>query len=124
MYDKPQFEIPEAMRDIAERNVEQARTAYMQWMNMARQAQSMLTKSSGAVAETALEMQSRILKFTEQNMESGFACAQELSKARDVKEYLEIQTRHTQRQVQSYAQQAQELGGLMSEAAQKDNQKS
>lgn len=124
MYDKPQFEIPEAMRDIAERNVEQARTAYSQWMNMARQAQDMLTKSSGAVAETAIEMQSRVLKFAEQNMESGFTCAQELSKARDVKEYLEIQTRHTQRQVQSYAQQAQEMGRLMSEAAQKANPKS
>ena len=37
MYDKPQFEIPEAVRELAERNVDQARTAYNQFMEMARQ---------------------------------------------------------------------------------------
>ena len=36
-----------------------------------------------------------------------------------LKEYLEIQSRYTQRQMQSYAEQAQELGRLMTEAAQK-----
>ena len=30
MNDMPQFEIPEAVRDLAERNVEQARSAYSQ----------------------------------------------------------------------------------------------
>ena len=28
MYEKPQFEIPETVRELAERNVEQARSAY------------------------------------------------------------------------------------------------
>ena len=37
MYDKPQFEFPEAVRELAERNVEQARSAYNQFMDMARQ---------------------------------------------------------------------------------------
>ena len=30
MYEKPQFEIPETVRELAERNVEQARSAYSQ----------------------------------------------------------------------------------------------
>ena len=36
MADLPQFEIPEAMRDMAERNVDQARSAYGQFLEMAR----------------------------------------------------------------------------------------
>jgi len=123
MYDKPQFEIPETMRDIAERNVEQSRSAYQQFMDMARQAQDMVTKSSGALTEAALDIQTRAMKFAEQNMDAGFACAQELAKARDLKEYFEIQTRHTQKQAQAYAQQAQELGRLMGEAAHKASPK-
>ncbi|MGH6814797.1 MAG: phasin family protein [Hyphomicrobiaceae bacterium] len=119
MYDKPQIEIPETMRDMAERNVEQARTAYQQFMNMARQAQDMVVKSSGALTEATLEIQTRAMKFAEQNMDAGFAAAQELAKARDLKEYFDTQTRHTQKQAQAYVQQAQELGRLMADAAQK-----
>ena len=52
-------------------------------------------------------------------MEAGFTFAFDLSRARDLKEYLEIQQRFAQKQMQAYAQQAQELGKLLSEAAQK-----
>ncbi len=48
MYDKPQFEIPEAVRELAERNVEQARSAYSQFMEMTRRVQDTLAKSGGA----------------------------------------------------------------------------
>jgi phasin len=124
MYDKPQLEIPEAVRHMAERNVDQARSAYNQFMDMARQAQSMVAKASGSMAETALEIQSRALRYAEQNMDAGFQCASELARARDLKEYLEIQSRHAQKQMQSYAQQAQELGRMLAEAAQKAQTKS
>jgi phasin len=119
MYDKPQLEIPEAVRQMAERNVDQARSAYNQFMDMARQTQTMVAKASGSVAETALEIQSRALRYAEQNMDAGFQCASELARARDLKEYLEIQTRHAQKQMQTYAQQAQELGRMLAEAAQR-----
>jgi phasin len=119
MYDKPQLEIPEAVRHMAERNVDQARSAYSQLMDMARQTQTMVAKAQGSMAETALEIQSRALRFAEQNMDAGFQCASELARARDLKEYLEIQSRHAQKQMQSYAQQAQELGRMLAEAAQK-----
>jgi phasin len=119
MYDKPQFEFPEAVRELAERNVEQARSAYNQFMDMARRVQDTLSKSQGAMATGVVELQSRVAKFAEENMEASFAFASDLSRARDLKEYLEIQQRFAQKQMQSYAQQAQELGKLLSEAAQK-----
>jgi phasin len=119
MYDKPQFEFPEAVRELAERNVEQARSAYNQFMDMARRVQDTVAKSQGAMATGAMELQTRVAKFAEENMEASFAFASDLSRARDLKEYLEIQQRFAQKQMQSYAQQAQELGKLLSEAAQK-----
>jgi phasin len=119
MPDMPQMEIPDAVRQLAERNLEQARSAYTQFMDMVRQAQDMLTKSSGVMTDAALEVQGRMMRFTEQNIEAGFSFASELARARDMREYFEIQSRHAQRQMQTYAQQAQELGRLLAEAAQK-----
>ncbi len=119
MSDKPQFEFPEAVRELAERNVEQARTAYNQFIDMARKVQETLAKSQGAMTSSAVEMQSQVAKFAEENIQSSFAFASDLSRARDLKEYLEIQQRYAQKQMQSFAHQSRELGKLMSEAAQK-----
>lgn len=119
MPETPNFEIPEAMRDLAERNVEQARNAYNQFAEMARQAQEAVTKSSGAVAGNALEIQNKTLRFAQDQVDASFKLASELARARDVKEYFDIQARFAQRQMQSYTDQAQELGRLMANMAQK-----
>jgi phasin len=119
MYDKPGYEIPEAMRQMAEQNVDQARTAYNQFLDIVRKAQEMMTQSSGAMTKSAMEIQTQVMRYTQANIEAGFQFAAELARARDAKEYVEIQTRHAQRQMQTYAQQAQDIGRLMAEAAQK-----
>ena len=119
MYDKPQFEIPEAVRELAERNVEQARSAYNQFVDMARKVQDTVTQSQGAMTSGAVEVQTQIAKFAEENIQASFAFASDLASARDLKQYIEIQQRYAQKQMQAYAHQAQELGKLMSEAARK-----
>lgn len=119
MADMPNLEIPTAVRDIAEKNLEQMRSGYEQFMDMTNRAQEMVAKSQGAMAQSALEIQSRAMRYTQENMQAGFALAAELARARDVKEYLEIQSRHAQRQMQIYAEQAKELSRMMAEAAQK-----
>jgi phasin len=124
MYEKSQLEIPEAVRQMTERNLDQARAAYTQFMDVAKKAQDMVAKSSGAMAESAVDIQQKIFRVTEQNMEAGFQLATELARARDLKEYLEIQSRHAQKQMQTYAQQAQEIGRMMADAAQKAQPKS
>jgi phasin len=113
------FEIPEAARDMAERTVEQARVAYTQFVEAAQRAQEMMTRSSGAMTQSAIEIQAKTMRYAQQNMESGFELAMELARARDMKEYFEIQTRHAQRQIQRYTAQSQELAQMMTEAARK-----
>jgi phasin len=118
-YKGPQMEIPDTVRQAAERNVEQSRTAYTQFMSMAKQAQDLVAKSSGTMTETTMQIQNRAMKFAEQNVDAGFAFASDLAKAKDLKEFLEIQTKHAQKQMQAYTQQAQELGQLITDAAKK-----
>ena len=119
MIDIPKYEIPEAVRDLAERNIDQARQAYNKFLEMARQAQQTLAHSHDAMSANAMQLQSRAAKFAEENINASFDFAAELAKARDLKEYLEIQTKHAQAQMKTFATQTQELGRLMAEAAQK-----
>jgi hypothetical protein len=119
MSDAPQFEIPESVRELAERNVAQARSAYQQFMDMARQAQEMVAKSQGAMAAGALEIQLRAMKYAEENVDAGFRFATDLSRARDLQEVFEVQQRHMQRHMQNFASQAQELGRMMAATAEK-----
>ena len=123
MADIPKMEIPEAVRAAAEKNLEQARGAYGQMLDMMRKSQEQLTRSSETMTETALDLQGKMLRFTEENLDAGFKLAGELARARDMKDYFEIQNRHAQRQMQIYGLQAQELGRLMAESAQKSQPK-
>lgn len=114
------FEIPQQMRDLAEKNVEQARAAYGQFMDAITQAIGMWSKAMPANEMTSgfKVVQDRATRFARQNAEAGFALASDLANAKDIQEVLALQSRYAQTQMQAYALQAQELGRLMAEAAQ------
>ena len=114
------FEISQQMRDIAEKNVEQARAAYDQFMGAMTQAVDMWSKatSSNEMTSGFKAVQERATSFAKQNAEAGFALASALAKAKDIQEVLALQSRYAQAQMQAYALQAQELGQLMVQAAQ------
>jgi hypothetical protein len=61
-------------------------------------------------------VQERAIQFAKENAEAGFALASELAQAKDLQEVLRLQSNFAQKQMQSYARQAQELGRLMAEA--------
>ncbi len=121
MAETKQTEIPEEMRELAAQNIDQARAACVQLMDAARKAQDMMKTiiPPNPVAEGISEVQERAMRFTQQNLEAGFSLAHELAKARDLAEALQIQSRHAQLQMHAYALQAQELGALVTAAAQK-----
>ena len=121
MADYPQFEIPMPMRELAGNNVEQARAAYGQYMDMARAAQDMIGSMVPSNPMTAgiKDAQNRSMRFAQQSVDAMFALASELTRAKDFKQVLEIQGRHAQTQMQAYSSQAQELGRRMADMAQK-----
>jgi phasin len=116
----PRLEFPAQMRELAERNVEQARTACGQFMDAARKAQDVISTMvpDNPITASVKQIQERTMQFTQQNMDASFSLASELAKAKDFQQMLEIQSRHAQLQMAAYSTQAKELGRLMSEAAQ------
>ena len=117
MADNPPFEIPPQLRELAEKNIEQARAAYGQFMDFLTQAMDALSKApSKAMTSGFRAVQERAIVFAKENAEGSFALASELARAKDVQEVLTLQSRYVQAQIQSYAFQSQALGRLIADA--------
>jgi hypothetical protein len=117
MGDTPSFEIPPQLREMAEKNVEQARAAYGQFMDFLSQAMNTWSKgpaTGGAAGFKAV--QDRAVGFAKENAERSFNLASEIARAKDVQEVLTLQSRYAQTQMQLFAVQAQQLSWLMADA--------
>ena len=111
------FEMPQQLRELAERNVEQARVAYTQFMDAMTQAMSVWSRAPSNVMTSGFrDVQELAIRFAKENAEAGFTLASELANAKDIQGVITLQSRYAQTQLQSYARQAQELGQLMAEA--------
>ena len=120
MVSRSPFEVPEPIRELAEKNVAQARAAYGQFMDAMAQGVEIWSRAmpSNEVTAGFKVAQERAIRFAKQNAEACFALASELANAKNIQDMLAIQSRYAQTQMQAYALQAQELGRLMAEATQ------
>lgn len=109
------MEIPQDMREYVVKNIDQARAACKQLMDATAKVQDMmkaLTPANPALAGLG-EVTERAMRFTQQNLDANFSLAEELAKAKDLAEMLQIQNRHAQLLLHAYTLQAQELGSLV-----------
>ena len=107
MTDKPSFEIPPQLRELAEKNIEQARAAYGQYMDFLTQAMNAWSGApSNAMTSGFKAVQERAIGFAKNNAEAGFALANELNKAKALQDVLKLQSSFAQKQMESYARQA------------------
>jgi hypothetical protein len=94
MVEKQPFEIPQHLRELAEKNVEQARGAYAQFMDAMAQAISAWSAvPSNLMTSSFKVVQERAIQFAKENAEAGFALASDLTKAKDIQDVLTLQSR-------------------------------
>ena len=116
------FEIPATVRDLASKSVDQAREAYNRFLEAARQAHDVVTKLTDVITSGApREINEKAVRYTEANLQANFELAQRLVHAKDLKEALDIQSQFARQQMETFAQQAQELSRLLAQSAQKAN---
>jgi len=105
------FEVPNEMRDFAERSVEQARKAFEGFLSVAQRATGVAgeeTSESGAKSVGA-----HVLSYTERNVNAAFDLAQKLVKAKDPQEALALQSEYLRTQLGVLQEQAKELGSVL-----------
>ena len=101
------FEVPNELRDFAERSVEQARKAFEGFLTVAQ-------RSAGAVGDAgagngAKSFAAHVLSYTEQNVNAAFDLANKLVKAKDPQEVFALQSEYLKSQVAALQTQAKEI---------------
>ena len=120
MVDNP-FEIPQAMRDVAEQNLKQAHAAYEQLMAFVTKAMDAWIGEMPANPMTAgfKDAQDRALEIAMENADSAFTFAGEVCNAQTLQDIVTLQTQFAQDRMQAFVTQTQELQRLMGETLQK-----
>ena len=113
------FEIPEQIRDLAEKSVNRAEEAYKGFIDAAHKAQTMMKESSENVTSNTKDLHDKAFSIATQNMQANFDLAAQLIKAKDIKEALDIQSEFTKKQMETFSQQAQDISKIMGNVAQK-----
>lgn len=111
------FQIPENVRELAERNVAEARQTYERFTGLAREAGQPLARAHGEMAASAIELQSAALGFAEDHIAAGLDFAARMARAGDMAELLKLQAEFAQAQVDAVNRQSQDLCRMLAEAA-------
>jgi phasin len=113
----PQFEISPDMRTMAERSVEQARTAFNTYMSAAQGAAQSVEGRTKAAQAGAQDVTKKAIGYAEQNVAAAFAFAQQVVHARDLQDFVRLQNEFIQAQMRALTEQAKDLGQTASNAA-------
>ena len=120
MADNP-FEIPQALRQVSEQNVKQARAAYEQLMEFMTKAMGswMGAVPSNPMTAGLQHMHDRAMKIAMENAEAAFTFGGKMSSAQTPQEILALQGQFAQHRMQAFAAQTQQLCSAIAEAFQK-----
>ena len=120
MADNP-FEIPQALRDVSEQNLKQARAAYEQLIEFITKAVGAWTGAlpSNPMAAVFKDVQDRALEIAKENAESAFTFAGKISNVRTPQDIVTLQTQFAQDRMQAFVTQTQQLFSVIEEATQK-----
>lgn len=111
------FEIPDQMRDMADKSVEQAKKALGEYLDATQQAVAKAEGSARTVREGAAEVSRQALAFVEENVNASFDFAHRIVQARTVEEIAALQKEFLARQMAGLAEQGKSLGEMVGRAA-------
>ncbi len=113
----PGLEIPPEMRAFAEKSVEQAKTAFDNYMDQATKAMSAAESQTDAATSGARDVGRQALGFAEENVAAAFAFAEKLVRARDPQEIMQLQTEFAKQTMQKLSEQSKAMGEQVQAAA-------
>ncbi|WP_428646937.1 phasin [Roseibium sp.] len=116
--DKTGFEIPEQMRDFAEKSVDQARKAFDDFMGATHKAVTNVEDSANAVQAGASDVNKKALTFAEEQVDAAFKFAQALVKADNVEDMMKLQQDYLRSQMENLGEQAREFSNTASKTVQ------
>ena len=115
--ERDHFEIPKDMRSMAEASFEQARKGFEKFIAGAQAAADSLSARTATVGAGAKDVSAMAFSYAEKNVQASLDYAQALVHAKDLTEVMRLHREYVQAQMRSVAEQASEMGQIMSRAA-------
>jgi phasin len=114
---RDRFEVPNEMRSMAQASFDQARKAFEKFVSAAQQTAGSIEERRQTVRAGAKDFNAKALEYAEKNIQASLDYAQSLLNAKDVAEVMRLHTQYVQAQMRSLAEQASEMGQIVSRAA-------
>ena len=114
---RDRFEIPKEVRSMAEASLEQARKSFDKFLADAQQAAGSLEERGATMRAGAKDISSKVVSYAEKNVQASLDYAERLLKAKDLPEVMKLHSEYVQAQMRSLAEQASEMGQIVSRAA-------
>jgi phasin len=106
---KSNLEIPNEVRQLAEKSVGEAKRAFDNFIAAAQKITSSMEGQAAAVQSGSMEMHSKIRTFAERNVATCFDFAQRFIHAKNVQEVMQLQAELVKAQMQAITEQTKEL---------------
>ena len=110
-------QVPEAMRDLAEKNIAQMRETYERSKDALEGVLQSWERSFDATNQGAVALNRRIIDIAQRNINSGFDLAKDLAGAKNLAEAMELQANYWRKQLDTLAAQAEEVRTLSAQVA-------
>jgi phasin len=114
---RDRFEIPKEMRSIAEAGFDQTRKAFEKFLAGAQATAGSIEERSATVRAGAKDIGAKAMSYAEKNVQASLDYAQSLLHAKDLTEVMRLHSEYVQAQMRSLAEQASEMGQIVSRAA-------
>ena len=111
------FEIPKEMRSMAEASFDQARKAFEKFVATAQATTGTIEERGATVRAGAKDVGAKAISYAEKNVQASLDYAQSLLHAKDLAEIMKLHSEYVQTQMRSLAEQASEMGQIVSRAA-------
>ena len=109
--------VPESVRALAEKTVNQTREAYERNKDAMEGSIDALERSFDAAGQGATAFNRKLIDIAQRNLNSGFDLAKSLAAAKTVAELVEVQSAFIQNQFDVLASQASEIRALTTKIA-------
>jgi phasin len=114
---RDRFEIPKEMRSMAEAGFDQARKGLEKFLAGAQATAGSIEERGATVRAGARDIGTKAMSYAEKNVQASLDYAQSLLHAKDLTEIMRLHSEYVQAQMRSLAEQASEMGQIVSRAA-------
>jgi phasin len=108
----PNFEVPAAFREIAEKSVSQARDAYDKLKSATEEATGLVEETFENARDGALAFSFKAIDAAQSNSNAAFGFARDIFGVKSVSEFVELQSAFARKQFEAVTEQMKELQSL------------